>query len=55
MTRKRKPNMGGFSWSRLLGISAAKSKLSREIGIPITKSGRRYKMGSIIFNLFFGR
>ena len=32
-------NRGGFSWNRFLGISAAKSKLSRSIGIPLTKSG----------------
>jgi hypothetical protein len=39
-------NRGGFSWSRLLGISAAKSRLSRRIGIPLTRSGRQRKMGA---------
>ena len=38
-------NRGGFSWRRLLGISAAKARLSREIGIPLTRSGRRQKVG----------
>jgi hypothetical protein len=41
-------NKGGFSWKRLSGISAAKSKVSRKIGIPLTKSGRNQKIGSAI-------
>lgn len=41
-------NKGGFSWKRLLGISAAKSRISRKIGIPLTKSGRQRKAGSAI-------
>jgi len=39
-------NRGGFSWKRLLGISAAKSRLSRKIGIPLTRSGRQRKAGA---------
>lgn len=39
-------NRGGFSWNRLLGISAAKSRLSRQIGIPLTRSGRQRKVGA---------
>lgn len=38
-------NRGGFSWSRLLGISAAKSRVSRKVGIPLTRSGRQRKLG----------
>ena len=38
-------NRGGFSWRRLLGISAAKGRLSRRIGIPLTRSGRQQKLG----------
>ena len=34
-----------FSWKRALGISAAKGKLSRKIGIPLTRSGRQRKVG----------
>lgn len=34
----------GFSWKRTLGISAAKGRLSRQIGIPLTHSGRRKKL-----------
>jgi hypothetical protein len=43
-------NYGGFSWKRLLGISAFKSRVSRKIGIPLTASGRRRKLGASIFN-----
>ncbi len=39
-------NRGGFSWKRLLGISAAKSRLSRQIGVPLTRSGRQRKLGA---------
>jgi hypothetical protein len=39
-------NRGGFSWKRLTGISAAKSRLSRQIGIPLTRSGRQRKFGA---------
>ena len=41
-------NRGGFSWKRLLGISAAKSRISRSIGIPLTKSGRERKIGRMV-------
>ncbi|MEO6786805.1 MAG: hypothetical protein ABI318_11790 [Chthoniobacteraceae bacterium] len=34
-----------FSWKRALGISAAKGRLSRKIGIPLTRSGRERKFG----------
>lgn len=37
-----------FSWKRALGISAAKGKISRLIGIPLTKSGRHRKVGRLI-------
>lgn len=39
-------NKGGFSWKRLVGISAAKSRLSRKIGVPLTRSGRQRKFGA---------
>jgi hypothetical protein len=41
-------NRGGFSWNRLLGISAARGRLSREIGIPLTRSGRQRKLGAAV-------
>ena len=45
-------NMGGFSWKRFLGISAEKAKISRAIGIPLSRSGRRQKAGRMLFKLF---
>ena len=44
----RAMNLGGFSWKRAVGISAAKARLSRRIGIPLTKSGRQRKLGRIV-------
>ncbi|KTD11516.1 hypothetical protein Lgra_0974 [Legionella gratiana] len=41
-------NRGGFSWKRLIGISALKAKISRKIGIPLTQSGRQRKLGALI-------
>ncbi len=51
-------NKGGFSWKKLLGLSAAKTSMSRKIHIPLTKSGRQRKAGAgsllaILFTLFF--
>jgi hypothetical protein len=37
-----------FSWKRALGISAAKSRLSRQIGIPLTRSGRQRELGRML-------
>ena len=34
-----------FSWKRAVGISGVKGKISREIGIPLTRSGRQRKVG----------
>lgn len=39
---------GGFSWKRAVGLSAAKSRLSRHIGIPLTKAGRQRKLGRMV-------
>jgi hypothetical protein len=41
-------NRGGFSWKRLLGVSQAKTRLSRQIGIPLTRSGRQRKIGALM-------
>jgi hypothetical protein len=45
-------NRGGFSWKRALGVTNAKRKVSRAIGIPLTKSGRQRKVGGMIWKLF---
>lgn len=37
-----------FSWKRALGITKAKRKISKATGIPMTKSGRRNKIGRIL-------
>ncbi|MGV3604875.1 MAG: hypothetical protein ACO1RA_00595 [Planctomycetaceae bacterium] len=37
-----------FSPKRALGISAIKAKISRKIGIPLTKGGRQRKMGKML-------
>ena len=34
-----------YSWKRALGITNAKRKISRATGIPLTRSGRRNKLG----------
>jgi hypothetical protein len=45
-------NLGGFSLWRLIGVSAFKSRISRAIGIPWTRSGRERKLGRFILKLF---
>ena len=42
------PNRGGFSYKRLFGVSAAKSRFSRATGIPLTKAGRERKIGKMV-------
>ena len=44
---RRKGGIPGlsFSWKRALGVSAAKGRLSRQIGIPLTRAGRQRKAG----------
>ena len=41
-------NRGGFSWRRFLGVSAAQSRLSRAIGIPLSRSGRQQTLGRML-------
>jgi hypothetical protein len=45
-------SFGGFSWRRAIGLSAAKARLSRRIGIPLTRSGRQRKLGKMVLGLF---
>lgn len=42
------PNRGGFSWKRALGVTRAKQRISRSVGIPLTKSGRQRKIGKMV-------
>jgi hypothetical protein len=39
---------GGFSWKRAIGVTKAKTKISRVTGIPLTKSGRQRKVGKMV-------
>lgn len=36
-----------FSWRRAFGISAAKGRISRALGVPLTRSGRQRKLGRL--------
>ena len=47
MARKRSTGLPGFSfsWRRALGIAQAQAKLSRQIGIPLSRAGRQRKLG----------
>jgi hypothetical protein len=40
----------GFSWSwkRACGLSAAKGRLSRALGVPLSRSGRQRKVGRML-------
>lgn len=40
-----------FSWRRAVGVSALKGKVSKKIGIPLTKSGRERKLGRFLIRL----
>lgn len=45
MTRRRGIPGLSFSMRRALGISQAQARLSRQIGIPLSRSGRQRKLG----------
>ena len=53
-------NSGGFSWKTFFGLTGAKRKASRAIGMPFTKGGRQRKAGAgnlmaLLFTIFFDR
>jgi hypothetical protein len=37
-----------FSWKRALGVTAAKRRVSKATGIPLTRSGRQRKLGKML-------
>jgi len=37
-----------FSWKRASGLSSAKQKVSRNLGVPLTRAGRQRKLGKAI-------
>lgn len=47
MARRRR-NLGGFSLNRALGVTRVKGRVSRATGIPLTRSGRQRKVGSLL-------
>jgi hypothetical protein len=40
-----------FSWRRALGISAAKGRISRMTGVPLTRSGMERKIGRAVLRV----
>lgn len=46
MSRRKKYGLS-FSWKRAIGLSGLKARLSRKIGIPLTRSGRQRKVGQL--------
>lgn len=44
----------GFSFSlkRAVGITSAKRKIGRAIGLPLTKGGRERKVGAAVLKMF---
>ena len=57
MARKRSTPIPGlsFSWMRALGITKARQKIARTIGVPTTKQGIERKIGKMVINLLFGK
>ncbi|MBQ8098179.1 MAG: hypothetical protein IJ244_01495 [Bacteroidaceae bacterium] len=49
----RSRNSKTFSWKRVLGWSQIKQRLSRELGIPLTRAGVERKIGNFIVGLLF--
>ena len=37
-----------FSWRRAIGLSALKGRISRAIGVPLTREGRQRKLGAAL-------
>jgi hypothetical protein len=59
MARKKSIIPGlSFSWKRALGITGARQKLARQIGILTTRQGAQRKIGAsllgFLFSLFTG-
>ena len=37
-----------FSWKRAVGVTKAKRRIAKATGIPLTRSGRRSKLGRLL-------
>lgn len=44
-----------FSLKRAVGITAAKQKISRKTGVPLTKGGLERKIGKMVINSITGK
>lgn len=56
MSKKSTPIPGlSFSWKRALGISQARQKLARNIGVPTSKAGIERKIGTLIIKALTGK
>lgn len=56
MNKQSTPIPGlSFSWKRALGISQARQKLARSIGIPTSKAGIERKIGTLIIKTLTGK
>ena len=44
-----------FSLKRTVGLSAAKQKIARKTGIPMTKQGLERKVGRMVLGALFGK
>lgn len=44
-----------FSLKRAVGISAAKQKIARKTGLPLTKGGLERKVGKMVINSITGK
>lgn len=43
-----------FSWKRAVGLTAARTKVSRKIGVPTTRQGVERKIGATLLGALFG-
>jgi hypothetical protein len=52
MARRRKSLIPGLSWSwkRAIGLSGLKTKVSRKIGVPLTRGGLERKVGRAVLS-----
>lgn len=44
-----------FSWKRALGITRIKQQISRETGIPTSKTGLERKIGKTFLKIFIDK
>lgn len=56
MNKRSTPIPGlSFSLKRALGITQAKQKIARDMGVPTSKAGLERKIGNVIIKTLFGK